>query len=183
MDGYGERSILAALIRTATSEAHSDLVLSTAHRAKGREWSAVMLDDDFFEPRKLDNTQDMTKWKLSGNTVRGRDGLEYDIAPEELRLLYVACTRAKVELQIPRWCVKFFGVVQETVPVLVKAKPPIAVEPQPSNTSQSVDPDRRQSEGDGVDRRYKEAQNTSGTPVWFWLAIVFVLLVLLFSRK
>lgn len=179
VDGYGERSIRAALVRTASNEAHSDLVLSTAHRAKGREWSAVMLDDDFFEPRKLDNTQDMTKWKLSGNTVRGRDGLEYDIAPEELRLLYVACTRAKLELQIPKWCVKFLGVVQETVPRLKKEEPPNTVETQPPNLPPPYVPPP--DEG-SVGRRYKETQNTSGIPVWIWLIIVFVLFVLL-ARK
>lgn len=53
-------------------EADADLIVSTAHKSKGREWNAVQLGDDFpLEPKG-----------------------------EELRLLYVAVTRARRELDI-----------------------------------------------------------------------------------
>jgi superfamily I DNA/RNA helicase len=55
-------------------EEDADVTVSTAHKAKGREWDAVQLAGDFPEPEKQGD--------------------------EELRLLYVACTRAKRELDI-----------------------------------------------------------------------------------
>lgn len=68
---FGVDTILEALDRMPR-EAEADLVVSTAHKSKGREWDAVELGDDFPEEPK----------------------------GEELRLLYVACTRAKLLLDI-----------------------------------------------------------------------------------
>lgn len=73
---YGVDAILAALERMP-SEAAADVVVSTGHRAKGREWSSVQLAADF-----------------GGKPEDGLPG------PEELRLLYVAATRAKHELDV-----------------------------------------------------------------------------------
>lgn len=58
------------------SESNADIVVSTAHQAKGREWDIVKLADDFC----------------------GRGHVKYN--EEEGRLLYVAATRAKVILDI-----------------------------------------------------------------------------------
>jgi len=57
----------------------ADYVISTAHKAKGLEWNRVHIEDDY-------------QFKING--------LEHKISDEELRLLYVACTRAKVSLNI-----------------------------------------------------------------------------------
>jgi UvrD-like helicase C-terminal domain/AAA domain len=77
IDSFGVDVILDALNR-ATSETQADLVISTAHKAKGREWDSVQLAGDFFKP------------KNEGD----------DLPPAELRLLYVAVTRAKRELDV-----------------------------------------------------------------------------------
>jgi DNA helicase-2/ATP-dependent DNA helicase PcrA len=59
------------------------LVLSTAHSAKGLEWSAVMV---------IDLVEDRFPSK---HALNGQDELE-----EERRLLYVACTRARESLSL-----------------------------------------------------------------------------------
>lgn len=68
---FGVDVILDALGAMAT-EANADLVVSTAHKAKGREWDAVQLAGDFPE----------------------------EPTGEELRLLYVAVTRARLRLDV-----------------------------------------------------------------------------------
>lgn len=75
VDEFGTDAILHALGRMP-SEAAADLVVSTAHKAKGREWNTVRLAGDF------------------------PDGTTDTPAAEELRLLYVACTRAKHVLDV-----------------------------------------------------------------------------------
>jgi superfamily I DNA/RNA helicase len=75
LEDYGPDIVLEALAGLA-GEDHADVVVSTAHKAKGREWGSVRLASDF-EP--------------------GPDGRT---PPAELRLLYVACTRARHQLDI-----------------------------------------------------------------------------------
>lgn len=72
---------LDKLITTLTkaskvSEQNADVVLSTAHKAKGREWSKVKLANDF------------------------RDSESKAYTPEETNLLYVAATRAIDKLDV-----------------------------------------------------------------------------------
>ncbi|AHY45221.1 UvrD-helicase domain-containing protein [Stutzerimonas decontaminans] len=70
------------LRRTAVKdEFEATLTVSTAHRAKGLEWDAVELSDDFsFEPFNPENTKEQFE--------------------DEMNLLYVACTRAMKVLAI-----------------------------------------------------------------------------------
>lgn len=70
VDEYGPRPIIEGLGGTV-AEDRADLVVSTGHKSKGREWDRVQLAGDFPE-----DTTD----------------------PGELRLLYVAVTRAKLVL-------------------------------------------------------------------------------------
>lgn len=74
VDDYGTDRIIDALENMATLY-EADVVFSTAHKAKGLEWNQVRLADDFplFDPAK-------------------------PFPHEELRLLYVAATRAKLRL-------------------------------------------------------------------------------------
>lgn len=72
VDDFTTPVILGAL-ESMVPESRADLIVSTAHKSKGREWDRVRLGDDF--PEKVKND-------------------------EELRLLYVACTRAKQQLDI-----------------------------------------------------------------------------------
>jgi hypothetical protein len=69
LDKFGVDTIMDAL-DGQPSEAEADVVVSTAHKAKGREWPTVRLADDFPD--------------------------EHDPGvPEQTRLAYVAVTRAQ----------------------------------------------------------------------------------------
>jgi superfamily I DNA/RNA helicase len=72
IDDFGA-DIVVDVLNRQPSEHDATVILSTAHKAKGREWWAVKLAADF--PEDLD-----------------------DVATEELRLLYVAATRAQAKL-------------------------------------------------------------------------------------
>ncbi len=72
VEEFGVEAILEALDRTMRED-DADVIVSTAHKSKGREWDSVQLSGDF----QIDKP-----------------------SPDELRLLYVACTRAKRELDI-----------------------------------------------------------------------------------
>lgn len=74
IDEFGADVIVDALAKMP-DEREADLVVSTAHKSKGRQWDSVQLADDFPDGSK-------------------------DVAAEELRLLYVAATRARRQLDI-----------------------------------------------------------------------------------
>jgi superfamily I DNA/RNA helicase len=78
VDDHGTDPLKKALAKITPIE-QADYVISTAHKAKGLEWNRVHIEDDY-------------QFKING--------LEHKITDEELRLLYVACTRAKVSLNI-----------------------------------------------------------------------------------
>ena len=79
VEQYGTEKIIAAL-DAMVPEDRAELVISTAHKSKGREWNLVQLANDFPDPNDEERPR--------------------PVSPEELRLLYVACTRAKFELDI-----------------------------------------------------------------------------------
>jgi superfamily I DNA/RNA helicase len=76
VDTFGTRKLIPSL-HQVVPEKRADVVVSTAHRAKGREWDNVRLNGDFL------HTDDMD-W-------------------EDLRLAYVAVTRAKKTLDMTSW--------------------------------------------------------------------------------
>lgn len=80
VEKYGVDTILRALAQMPREDA-ADIIVSTAHKAKGREWNSVQLAGDFCLPPK--GTPDDERYEAPGS---------------ELRLLYVACTRARREL-------------------------------------------------------------------------------------
>lgn len=73
---FSPSSLIDALNR-CTEETEANIVVTTAHRAKGREWNNVKIDSDF--PH------------IS------------DMAEEDLRLIYVALTRAKLNIDTSAW--------------------------------------------------------------------------------
>lgn len=74
----GTGRLWAAVINAEAEEDKADVVISTAHKGKGREWASVRIAEDF-SACQSDN----------------------EAIPEaELRLFYVAITRAKKELMI-----------------------------------------------------------------------------------
>ena len=92
----GERQLMWALNRTV-AEDDCDLIISTAHKAKGREWPTVRLTDDFLKsrPRKA---------------AEGEEDDEHPgIDPAELRLFYVALTRAKQAVELPESLLEVVG--------------------------------------------------------------------------
>lgn len=74
VDKFSVAVILSAL-DDMVPEARADLIVSTAHKAKGREWDRVRLAADF--PTEQDK-----------------------VGPAELRLVYVAVTRARLALDM-----------------------------------------------------------------------------------
>lgn len=77
VEAFGSDKIAAGLGRTV-AEDKADITISTCHKAKGREWDTVTIAGDF--PTGAEDERQPTA--------------------EELRLLYVAVTRARVRLDI-----------------------------------------------------------------------------------
>jgi hypothetical protein len=73
VDDHGTDAIEGAL-RKMPKEGHAQALISTAHKAKGREWGTVKIADDFV---RLD-----------------KEGKPKPLSPPELRLMYVSVTRA-----------------------------------------------------------------------------------------
>lgn len=93
VDTYGAETIVTALERMPAAH-NADLTITTAHKSKGLEWDNVRLASDFPGPDKL--------------------GID------ELRLLYVAVTRAKENLDVTA-CPSFEPVPVEANTALVSA--------------------------------------------------------------
>lgn len=79
VDDHGPQAIIAAT-EQLVGESSAELVVSTAHRAKGREWDRVRIHTDFRPPSPDPVTKNVT------------------IRREEARLAYVAVTRARRHL-------------------------------------------------------------------------------------
>lgn len=86
IDGHGIDVVLDA-IRRLHDEADAEVTVSTAHKAKGREWRSVRIAGDF-EPSPSDERN------LEGVPI------PRPIGPEEARLAYVAVTRARDRLDL-----------------------------------------------------------------------------------
>lgn len=67
--------VIIDIIDSLVEERYADVIISTAHKAKGREWDRVRVADDFPEPKETDD--------------------ELGISREELMLNYVTVTRAR----------------------------------------------------------------------------------------
>lgn len=74
-------NVIIAVMQNCLPEGSAPVTVSTAHKAKGREWDSVRLADDF-------QTQ----------PYPGADGETKEPNDSELRLAYVACTRARQQL-------------------------------------------------------------------------------------
>ncbi|MGO6842638.1 MULTISPECIES: UvrD-helicase domain-containing protein [Rhizobium] len=136
----GEKQLMWALNRTVDEE-KADLVISTAHKSKGREWKSIRLMDDFLR---------------SSPTDKENSGPD----PAEMRLLYVALTRAKESLEAPSTTMDFVerGITPQRERVEVAPSRPRAVvraaprqaaparpsSPPPSAAVPPVAPDVRQ---------------------------------------
>jgi F-box protein 18 (helicase) len=93
---YGSRlpdiiSMLKAMHIDTSQKHEADMVFSTVHRAKGMEYDTVYLVDDFIGEDKIAS--------LSSLQTSRRD---IQLLKEEVNLLYVAVTRARFCLYIPK---------------------------------------------------------------------------------
>jgi superfamily I DNA/RNA helicase len=86
VDTHGPDTILAAVTRLVP-EAHAQVTVSTAHKAKGREWARVKIADDFSPPR-------------DSSTPPGSDKATRPADDHEARLAYVAVTRTRRRLDL-----------------------------------------------------------------------------------
>ncbi len=102
VDSRGEKQLMWALNRTV-DEANSDITVSTAHKAKGREWPTVRLMDDFLrsQPRR--------------GPDGSKDGGNSEPEPSELRLFYVALTRAKESIEVPAPLLSITGITADSI--------------------------------------------------------------------
>lgn len=87
IDKHGVDVILDTVSRLS-DEAGADITVSTAHKAKGREWSSVRIAEDFTEPEDPENVDAV------GEPLPG------EIDKAEARLAYVAVTLAQHRLDL-----------------------------------------------------------------------------------
>ncbi|MFJ5920940.1 UvrD-helicase domain-containing protein [Streptomyces ardesiacus] len=88
VDTHGADVILAAVARLVP-EPQAQVRVSTAHKAKGREWARVKIAEDFAPPRATSALPDPPN-----QTAQGR------IHDSEARLAYVAVTRTRRRLDL-----------------------------------------------------------------------------------
>jgi hypothetical protein len=81
IDTHSAATVLG-IVDQLVPEDRADVIVSTAHRGKGREWGAVRIADDFREPKPDPKSP----------------GVEPVVERDEAMLAYVAVTRAKVVL-------------------------------------------------------------------------------------
>ncbi|MFJ8054027.1 UvrD-helicase domain-containing protein [Streptomyces luteogriseus] len=87
VDTHGPEAILAA-VDQLTDENHADVTVSTAHKAKGREWPTVKIADDFPPPQDTDQ-----------HDAHGRP-IPEPVNDTDARLAYVSVTRARHHLDL-----------------------------------------------------------------------------------
>ncbi|MEU8795013.1 UvrD-helicase domain-containing protein [Streptomyces sp. NPDC048643] len=87
VDTHGTETILDAVAQFVPEQS-AEVTVSTAHKAKGREWACVRIADDFTPPKDSDQKDD------SGRAIPG------PIENSEARLAYVAVTRTRQRLDM-----------------------------------------------------------------------------------
>lgn len=92
VETYGAGPLWHLIKRVAEDPAEAAVTISTTHKAKGREWESVRLEDDYVQAES------------------DEEGKPREPSAEEMRILYVALTRAKTRLQIGEQTARFIGV-------------------------------------------------------------------------
>ncbi|MGI5453578.1 UvrD-helicase domain-containing protein [Streptomyces sp. CA-249302] len=87
VDTHGPEAILSA-VHELLDEEHADVTVSTAHKAKGREWPKVKIGNDFPPPKDTDE-----------HDAQGRP-IPEPVNDSDARLAYVAVTRARQQLDL-----------------------------------------------------------------------------------
>lgn len=97
IDEHGPAQLRSVLESLPRDEQMADVIYSTGHKAKGREWPEVRLCDDFLMGITTQEEQDA---KRDAAEAKGEAYEAPDYAAE-LRLFYVASTRAMGTLEVP----------------------------------------------------------------------------------
>ncbi|MFD5123628.1 UvrD-helicase domain-containing protein [Streptomyces sp. NPDC058385] len=108
VDAYGPQTIIQAVDRLS-AEQEAQVVVSTAHKAKGREWGRVRIGQGFTAP------------------LQDGDGIQQPLRADEARLVYVAVTRARQVLDPSgiAWIDAFEQRARHTGPGLAQGRPMI----------------------------------------------------------
>ena len=93
---YGIQQIKQMIKGVTLTRDDANVILTTAHKSKGTEWGHVQLGDDFATEGRIKNIQ-VDSYSFKHPMV------------EEITLLYVALTRAKLSLNIPDLILEVFN--------------------------------------------------------------------------
>lgn len=150
VDQHGETKLIAKLNEAARDERDADLVVSTAHKAKGREWDTVELANDFLIARK--------------ETANDEDAGAGEQMPDpaEVRLFYVALTRARIAIAIPAPLLEQFG-IEAGPPYVAPVKTQLIAGGRPSET-------------------VVDSTSSQGNPVNLWWLVLLALLAFALFR-
>lgn len=103
IEDYGDSwpDVMQCINRHLTSVQKAHVTLTTTHKAKGLEWDTVKLANDFRELFYYDEESSapdhQSRYKLK-TLITDVQNEETELHPEEINLLYVALTRAKIKL-------------------------------------------------------------------------------------
>lgn len=96
VERFSEDRLKYLVERTTRTNKDARVSLTTAHRSKGQQWDRVLISDEFSEKVKAPS-------RTSDNRNSTRSSRE-----EEVRLFYVALTRARSQVQIPTFLADHF---------------------------------------------------------------------------
>jgi len=161
VENFGEAQLIQRLGETSQNEADADVTVSTAHKAKGREWNTVRLVDDFLKSTPAQRADPST--------------MGSKIDPSEIRLFYVALTRAREAVEVPISALEMFGITPGPRRPLSAPLPRIPMGPAEIEAPRVavMRTDRAQplpqTDGESVRRR-------SGPRWWVWLVVAGAIL-------
>jgi len=90
--------------RTTKKEKEADLILTTAHKAKGSEWDQVLIAEDYYP------IFDESGEELNQDLIKNH---------EEINLFYVTITRAKTDISLNKELFKFFNIFNKKKECLI----------------------------------------------------------------
>lgn len=98
VDRFGTGTLHQVLTACTLEEADADVVISTVHKSKGREWARVDLADDLDPTPALEILTAAAASPVSSTEPVGEASKEVLQARDELMIGYVAATRARTDL-------------------------------------------------------------------------------------
>jgi ATP-dependent exoDNAse (exonuclease V) beta subunit len=184
VESFGEERLIRELRKTADNEKDADLVISTAHKAKGREWDCVRLAGDFM-PSLPSEAKDGSEGcadpesEAADGEVKRKDNLA------ELRLFYVALTRARRAVDVEPATLENFGIAKSeeyknprqarSTPIKMTSRSQISSQP-PSSSCPSA-PKAPISQRPSARQSPLKQSSSGGTIAWVLIALAVVFFV------